>query len=370
MLNVVEVSSDSNIGGAGKCILTFLKTYDRNRFRVSAVLPQNSLLTPEMKKLSVSVHELPYLAEQSLNLKAVSELRRLFQELKPDVVHTHASMSARLAAKSLGIPVVYTRHSVFPPNKRLTSFPGKQINGLVNNMTADRIIAVAEAAKENLTDTGVSPKKIQVILNGVEPLPPCPESAVSALRQQYRIEPGEKVAVMAARLNVVKGHRYFVEAAKILRDAGVKAKFLIAGTGETQGALEAQIQKEGLSDSVILVGFVADVAPLMHLMDVQVNCSFGTEATSLALLEGMSLGRPAVVSDFGGNPGVITDGVNGFLTPTHDPKAVADRLQRLFCDDALYRRMSENCRMVYEEKFTARVNTRAIEAVYEEIAKK
>ena len=42
----------------------------------------------------------------------------------------------------------------------------------------------------------------------------------------------------------------------------------------------------------------------MSITDVQANASFGTEATSLALLEGMSLGIPAVVSDFGGNPGV------------------------------------------------------------------
>ena len=173
---------------------------------------------------------------------------------------------------------------------------------------------------------------------------------------------------MAARLNVVKGHTYFIKAAEILRSRGVDAKFLIAGTGEMEQDLKAQIKEKHLEDRVIMMGFVTDVAPLMQRMDVQVNCSFGTEATSLSLLEGMSLGKPAVVSDFGGNPGVIEDGVNGFITPTHDAAALADRLEQLFCDAALYQTMAQNCRRIFEEKFTAAVNTRAIERVYESVA--
>lgn len=366
MIKVLEVSSDSNIGGAGKCILTFLKTFDRQKFDVSAVVPKGSLLKPEIENLRCKVFEAEHLAEKSLDIKAVSRLRKLFRHLKPDLVHTHASMSARIAAWSLGIPVVYTRHSVFEPSKKLTTFPGKQISGFINNMTAKRIIAVAEAAKDNLTETGVSEKKIQVILNGVEPLKPCPEEEVGKLRMQYHIRPDEKVVAIVARLNPVKGHKYFVEAAKILKDHGVKAKFLIAGTGEESAALNLMIQRMGLEDTVIMMGFVENVEPLMNLMDVQVNCSFGTEATSLSLLEGMSLGKPAVVTDFGGNPGVIFDGVNGFLTPTHNPAATAEAIEKLLCDAELYATISENCKKVYETKFTAEVNTRAIEEVYRE----
>lgn len=364
MIKVVEVSSDSNIGGAGKCILTFLKTFDRSKFEVCVVLPKNSQLKAEAEKYKVKIFEVDHLAEKSLDIKAISGLKRLFEAIKPDLVHTHASMSARIAAKLCGIKTVYTRHSVFPPSPKISKGIGKVINGFVNNHTADNIIAVAEAAKQNLVDTGVSPDKIKVILNGVEPLIPYSEEKITELKKNYGIENGEKVAVMAARLNVVKGHKYFVEAAKILKERGIPIKFLIAGTGDVEDELKEQIKKEGVSDSVIMLGFLQDVEPLMNVMDVQVNCSFGTEATSLALLEGMSLGKPAVVTDFGGNPGVISDGVNGFLTPTHDPLALADALEKLFCDEELYRRISNECKRVYNETFTAEVNTRRIEQFY------
>ncbi|MEG2583786.1 MAG: glycosyltransferase family 4 protein [Oscillospiraceae bacterium] len=367
MINVVEVSSDSNIGGAGKCILTLLKTYDREKFNISVVLPRNSLLKPEVEALKVKVFEIDNLAEKSLSRKAVWRLRHLFNYLMPDIVHTHASMSARIAAKLCGIKVVYTRHSVFEPPKRISSGIGKLLNGFINNHTADRIIAVAEAAKENLVKTGVKADKIQVILNGVDALTPYTEEQIKKVKAEYGIGDGQKVAAIVARLNVVKGHKYFVEAARIIRDHEIDAKFLIAGTGEVEEELKKQISDYELEDVVIMLGFLEDVEPLMNILDVQVNCSFGTEATSLSLLEGMSLGKPAVVTEFGGNPGVIEDGKNGYLLPIHNPDDMAVKIEELFTDQQLYNTMKNNCTRIYNKKFTSKVNTRNIENVYIEL---
>lgn len=369
MIKVVEVSSDSNIGGAGKCILTFLRSYDRSKFDVSVIIPVGSKLKPEIKALGTRVYELENLAEKSLDLKAVSKLKRLFKQIRPDIVHTHASMSARLAAKQCGIKTVYTRHSVFPPPAKISKGVGKLINGFINNHTADRIIAVAEAAKDNLTATGVDEKKIEVVLNGVDALKPFDAERLSKAKEKYGIRPGQKTAAIVARLNKVKGHKYFVEAAEIIKERGLDMKFLIAGTGETEDEIRGLIKEKGLEDTVVMLGFLNDVEPLMNVMDIQVNCSFGTEATSLSLLEGMSLGKPAVVTDFGGNPGVIKDGVNGYLVPTHDPKALADRIEKLASDDELYSRISQNCFEIYAKTFTSEANARKIEEIYNQLYK-
>lgn len=369
MIKVVEVSSDSNIGGAGKCILTFLRTYDRSKFDVSVIIPVGSKLKPEIKALGTRVYELEDLAEKSLDLKAVSKLKRLFKQIRPDIVHTHASMSARLAAKQCGIKTVYTRHSVFPPPAKISKGVGKLVNGFINNHTADRIIAVAEAAKDNLTATGVDEKKIDVVLNGVDALKPFDPETLGKTKEKYGIRPGQKTAAIVARLNEVKGHKYFVEAAEIIKKRGLDMKFLIAGTGETEDEIRGLIKEKGLEDTVVMLGFLNDVEPLMNVMDIQVNCSFGTEATSLSLLEGMSLGKPAVVTDFGGNPGVIKDGVNGYLVPTRDPKALADRIEKLASDDELYSQISKNCLEIYAKTFTSEANARKIEEIYNQLYK-
>ncbi len=367
MIKVMQVSSDTNIGGAGKCILTYLKFFDRENFDVSCVVPDGSLLGPLMEEKGVSVFRINSMKDKSFDIKAIRELISIFRKEKPDIVHAHASMSAKIAAKLSGCKVVYTRHSVFEPSPKLSKGIGKFLSGLANNQTADKIIAVAEAAKDNLTATGVDERKITVLLNGVEPLSKVSPEEKIKLKEKYGVKDDEKVVSILARLNVVKGHRYLVDAAKLVKEKGVKAKFLIAGTGDMEAEIKAQIERENLSDKVLMLGFVKDVSEILNITDIQANCSFGTEATSLALLEGMSLKVPAVVTNYGGNPGVIKDGENGFLVPTHDAEAMAEKLCLLLENKELYEKMQKSCERIYNEKFTAEVYARNIENVYKEI---
>ena len=361
---IIEVSSDTNIGGAGKCLITLLENFDRGIFDVKVVLPPNSLLRPHIERLGTEVIEAEGIAEKSLDIGAIRTLKKIFKRERPDLVHTHASMSARIAARQAGAKVVYTRHSVFPPSKYLTCFPGKQINGMFNNHYADGIIAVAEAAKKNLTDTGVSESKITVILNGVDGLKPVSETECALLRERFGIKPGEKAVSIVARLEEVKGHDYFIEAAKMLIDSGANVKFFIAGTGSCETALREKVKKLGLDGRVIFTGFIPDVDRLMNVTDIQVNASFGTEATSLSLLEGMSLGIPAVVSDFGGNPGVIENGVNGLVVAKQNAAALMMGIKKLLEDEALYSEMSKNSKRIFKEKFTSAAMTRNTEKLY------
>lgn len=365
MIKVIQVSSDTNIGGAGKCILTFLEHYDRSRFDMAVVLPKNSLLREPVERLGVRVIEAEGINERSLGRQGIASLKKILKEEKPQVVHTHASMSARVAARLCGgCKIVYTRHSVFEPSPRISKGIGKMINGAVNNFLADRIIAVAEAAKKNLTDCGVSEKKIQVILNGIKPVAPMEEEEKEAVRRQYGIRPEQKVISILARLTPVKGHADLIDAAELVLKRGLSPVVLIAGTGECEEALRERIRYKGLEDHVKLIGFVEDVRGIVNITDISANASFGTEATSMALLEGMCLGKPAVVSDFGGNPGVIFPEQNGLLFPARNVSAMADCLTRLLTDQAAYEKMSLGAKKVFQEKFTARRYTDEIQQVY------
>ncbi len=361
---IIEVSSDSNIGGAGKCLIMLLKNFDYEKFCVKVILPPKSLLKPEIDKLGIEVIEVEGIAEKSLDIKSIKKLMEIFKAEKPDIVHTHASMSARIAARHSGAKVVYTRHSVFPQSKRLTTFPGRTVNGLINNYYSDSIIAVAKAAKDNLTDTGVNPKKISVILNGVDGLCAVDDIDKLEIRERFGVKKGEKVISIVARLEDIKGHNYFIEAAKALIDDGVKAKFIIAGTGSYEDHLKAKVKRLGLENDVLFTGFITDVDKLMNITDIQVNASYGTEATSLALLEGMSLGIPAVVSDFGGNPGVIADGVNGFVVAKENSEALRSGIKELLDDKVLYKQISENSKRIFKEKFTSSIMTKNTEDLY------
>jgi len=368
LIRVLNITSDSNIGGAGRCILNFLAHYDRTAFQVDVALPRGSLLAPEVRKLDTRVLEVDGIGDKSFDLGAIKTLKAVIWENNPQVVHTHGVMSGRIAARQCGKAVVYTRHSVFPVSRRLSTQPGKWINGKINEHYADAIIAVAEAAKENLTDSGVSPERVEVILNGVAGIAPLSPEERSAERARYGIPPDRFVAGILARMEAVKGHSYLLEAVKRLKDQGRALTLLIAGVGSLEAQLKEQAEDLGLADTVIFAGFVTDVPRLLGILDLQVNASYGTEATSLALLEGMSMGLPAVVTDYGGNPGVIQNGVNGLLVPTQDSEVLAAAILEMMEDKEAYQRMSEACLEVFERKFRVEIYARNIEAVYRRVA--
>ena len=357
-LKVVNIISDTNIGGAGKCVLTHARFYDREKFDLTIVVPRGSKLKPEIKALGVKCVEADGVADKSISLKGILSQRKLFRELGCDVVHAHATLSARIGARLAGVKgIVYTRHSVFEPSSFMKSPGGKILNKIIAGLFSDRIIAVAEAAAKNITDMGVSRKKISVVLNGISPLIPLTEEEKKVQRKRFGVAEDEKVVSLVARLETVKGHDDFIKAAQILKEQGVKVKLIAAGNGS---------REEELKDSkdVLFTGFISDASNLIGITDISANASFGTEATSISLLEGMSLGLPAVVTDYGGNPGVIKDGENGFLVPIHNGKKLAEKIKLLVEDSELYEKMSRRATKIFYETFTADKVTRQIEEIY------
>lgn len=370
MIKILNIISDSNIGGAGRCVLNYLKYCDRKNFDVKVVVPKGSLLAPEIKKLDIPVIEVDAIADKSFDLKAIGKLNKIIKSENPDIVHTHGAVSGRISARLCGKKIVYTRHSVFPVNPKIKKGIGRFINKSANEFLSDDIIAVAEAAKENLTDGGIAPDKIKVILNGVEKVERLSDDQIKKAREKYSINEGDFVLGILARLEPVKGHKYLLEATEILKNKGRKVKVIIAGVGSSENELKKLAEEKDLLDTVIFAGFVKDVKELLSVINLQINASYGTEATSLALLEGMSLGIPAVVSDYGGNPGVITHGENGYIFKLKDSGDLAYYIERLMDDTKTYEYMKKRSQDIFESKFTAEIYAKNIENIYYGLLKK
>ncbi len=366
MIKVINVISDTNIGGAGTVLLTTLYNIDRGKFEVKVALPENSALIPKIDALGFECIQTKGSADRSFDLHAVKEFIHIFKAEKPDIVHTHAAFSARIAAFLCGIRVrIYTRHSTFAPRPILTRFPFKQLCGFVNNTLSTAMIAVSESAKQNMTDVGVNPKKIQVIINGAEPLRTVDAAESAALREKLGIAASDFVVGMSARLDEVKGHIYLIEAARILRERGTaNLKVLIIGTGPLEKQLKSKVREYNLENCVIFPGFVHDVAPYVQIMDIIINCSFGTEATSMALIEAMSLAKPAIATDYGGNAQIIENGKNGYIIPQKSASNLAEAISKLLADPARRLEMSKVAYSKYICRLTGKIMTGKVEKLY------
>lgn len=370
MIRVLNIISDTNIGGAGRVILNYLNYTDRTRFETLVAVPRGSLLKQPLEKAGAKVYEVDGMADRSYHKDDVKLLKALIREVKPDLVHTHGSLSGRIAARRCHVPVVYSRHSAFPVPAKLRYPPGRWVNKLVNEHYADRIIAVSPATKDNLTDGGISPKKITVVMNGVAPVERISPEERAALRRELNIPEGCVVFGILARIEDYKGHLYLVEAARLLKARGqTNFRVLIAGTGAFEAQVARAVREAQVEDVVQMLGFRSDVSRLLGALDVQLNASYGTEATSLALLEGMSLGLPTIASDYGGNPWVIRNGEEGILFPSRDAASLADGMERLILNPELRQAMGRRALERFQREFTGEVFARNTEKIYLDILK-
>lgn len=365
MKKVLNIISDTNIGGAGRVLINYMKYYDRQNYHIGVVMPRNSELKKPLTELGADVIEVDGIADKSLDFGAVKELTKVIKTYDPDLVHTHGSMSGRIAAKKCGKTLIFTRHSAFPLKSYIKKGPGRLLNKLVNEYYSDRIIAISPAAAANLTDGGVNPDRIDIMMNGVDPVTRLSDAECKALREKWGLRDGDFVIGILARIEDYKGHMDILDAVKILSDEKRDIKLIVAGSGGYESEVRRRTEELGLTDKVVFLGFVSDVAPVLSVLDVQLNASWGTETSSLSVLEGFSMGLPAVVSDYGGNPCLVDDGVNGLMFPTRDYKAMADCLRRLMDEPGTLTRMGEGARRIYLERFTGERFAARIEEIYE-----
>ncbi|MBE6592612.1 MAG: glycosyltransferase [Ruminococcaceae bacterium] len=364
MIKVAEIISDRNIGGAGVLLVNRLKNSDRNTFKTVVILPRGSELKARFEHIGISTVEIDAFADRSFDAKGILVLSSTLKKLKPDIVNTHACLGARVAARIAKIPIlIHTKHCIYPI-KRIWTVPAiKFVNRALDEFLGDKTIAVASVVKKQLVATGIAPSRIRVIINGAEALRHLEKSEREEVRNSLGIAKDDVVVTICARLEKCKDHETFLRAAAYILQENKKYRFLIIGGGTLENDLKAKAIKYDIEKNVIFTGKVDDVAPYMNITDVNVNCSVGTETSSLALSEGMSLGIPAVVSDYGGNPYMVRNGVNGYVFPKRNARALADRILKLSKRE-LYERLSNGALKRFEEELNSVRMTKDTEILY------
>ena len=364
MIKVIHVLSDMKIGGAGIWLLNYLGAANKDRFDIKVVLPQGSLLIDKVRRLGFEVVAVDGMKDKSFDAGAISLMTGIFRKERPQIVHTHASLSARLAAKIAGAKIIYTKHCI----EGRKACIGRFAYSLLNNLLSDGIIAVSSAAKQGMIENGVSGDKISLIYGGIGQVKELDTEERSRIRNKWGIAEGDVVVGIVARLAKVKGHNYFINAAEIISRDNNNVKFLIAGAGPMEKELKELARRLGLADRIIFTGFVENTYEIFNIMDINVISSL-SEALCLSLIEGMNLGKPSVASNTGGIPEVVKDGFNGYLVPVGDHSMLAERILELIHDPELRKTMGDRGRELVVRHFAADAMARGIEKLYENVIK-
>ncbi|WP_243312186.1 glycosyltransferase [Fundidesulfovibrio agrisoli] len=328
-VKTVLLLQDFHLGGTQRHALELAKRLDPARFQTEIwTLMGGDAFLPKAREYGLTVRMLA--GGGAVGPAGLWSLWRGLSRFRPDALMALTvvpNIWGRVLGRLARVPAVVA-------NCRGGDDLWRQHEGLLRNL-AHHHICNARALKAALTERyGLPPERVDVIPTGVDTdfFLPAPK-----LRQE------PPVILCLARLAPVKDHETLIRAFEILQPGHPEARLRLVGDGELREKLAARIAASPAAASMELLPGVSDPRPHYGAASV-VALSSANEGMPNVLLEGMSMGLPAVGTDVGGVGEVIRHGRTGFVVPKRDSEALAGALSTLLDDAGLRERMGEEGR--------------------------
>lgn len=313
---------------------------------------------------SVEVYNFPVKRLYSINgMRQFTAIANLAKRKNVDIIHTFFEKSEIIGAlikKFAGVPVWITaRRDLGFKRKRFYTeffrFAGRLCNGCVAN---------CEAIKEQMViNEKVAADKIDVIYNGLD-LTPFNSPAVQTLRNELNIsEQTQLVGMVANMYHEIKGHRYFLQAAKRILEAREDVEFVLVGDGWLRKSLESMAHDLGIAGKVHFLGTRSNIPPIISSFAVSVLCST-SEGFSNVILESMASAKPVVATRVGGNAEMVIDGVTGHIIPPADSSALASSVLSILDSTSRAQEMGKSARDEVTKRFSVQAMVSGYEKLY------
>ncbi len=270
---------------------------------------------------------------------------RLFRELRPEVVHCHnptATMYAAPAARLAGVRrVISTRHSlVAPPHNRQREFK----YGCACRF-CDAIVGICDITCVNTRRAPYAPRgRVLRIYNGVDALRAEP-GATTVAKSGFTI-------VYVGRLAAVKDLGTLIRAFADARKQAGDLRLWIVGDGPSRGELESLVDALGARDGTTFFGEQLGIERFFAQADVFAMSSV-SEGLPMSLLQAMSMGVPAVVTDVGGMAEVVRLSGSGLISGAGDVPGMTESMLRMRADAKMRECMGARAREAFAKYFTA-----------------
>jgi len=374
MSRVLHLITSFEVGGTERQAVELIKRIDRRRFevRLAAIRPEGPLYA-EVADLFPHVPQFPLTSFYNLNAaKQLMRLRNWMISERANILHAHdfyAGLLGAAAGRLAGVRVIASHRHMRLSDRRAHDWGTRLTHRL-----AHRVLVNSEAIRDHLLSGGqVAPEKIVVIRNG---LSEAAERAAldddgrakkrAALLRELNLDEGAKLIGLVARLQPVKGHRYFIEAASRVAAVEPNAHFLLVGDGALRREIEDQAARLGVHDRVHLLGARKDAASIAAGFDVAALASLH-EGLPNSVMEAMAAGTPVVATAVGGTTELVIDGATGFLAPPKDSGALAIRILEALRNPEMSARMAAEGRRRALSQFGMRRMVESVERLYDEM---
>ena len=206
------------------------------------------------------------------------------------------------------------------------------------NLLPNRILACSDAVRRHLIESGVDGKKVFVQYPPVdtERFSSVSPSEREAIRAELRLDGHHPVIICVGEFRAEKRQIDLVFAMKILRERFPSALLLLAGRDAGVTGVRPAAEREGVLEHVRFLGEREDVPAILSNADVFPS---SVEPFGMGPVEAMAAGVPVVVTNVGGLPEIVADGVHGLHVPPFSPEAIAKAVTRILTEDGLRERM-------------------------------
>jgi len=326
-INIMHTVISLEVGGLEKIVCDMVRGFDKKLFNVEVCC--FSTLGELAEKLVDDGINVTLLQITTKHYDPFYPLRlgRFLRAKKVDVLHMHSGtffIGAQAGFLARTPAMIYTdhgRHLVDP--KRLI---------LMNRFSAmfvDKIVAVSRELEEYLANVVKLPRrKISTIINGIDTVKFSPRPKSASLLREFGISENTKIIGTVGRLAEVKDQSSMIEAFEVVNRHYPDSVLMLVGDGPMKSELQQLVVDRKLDERVIFTGSRSDVSELLNLFDVYLLTSL-SEGTSISLLEAMASGVPPVVTDVGGNPSVVSNGINGFVVKPKDTVNISEKIINL-----------------------------------------
>lgn len=362
--NVMHITYDMRIGGTEMVIRNLIEGFNHPHVRMSVFCIEEPLGPWGQDLASKGIPITTVARQPGFDRSLIKAIRHHIKQNNIDIIHCHQYtpwVYGVLAAAGLNTRVVFTEHGRFYPD--FGTWKRKLINPVLAWFT-DASTAISAATKQALiTHEHLSASKIEVIYNGIQPVSPVTVDEQAALKSELAITKDQTVFGTIARFDPIKNHLMMLRAFKDVLNAGVNAVLVIVGDGEMRDAITALIDELDIGNQVILTGYQPQPARYLSIMDIFLLSSF-SEGTSMTLLEAMSLGKPCVVTDAGGNGEVIAHRQNGLVTENDNQAEFASAMLELVNDSSLYQAYQQQSLVRFNSLFTVDAMCDSFQTIY------
>lgn len=296
-----------------------------------------------------------------LDLRFIWRLRELLVGRRPDLVHCHSRRGADFlggqAAAMAGIAAIVSRRVDNPESGLTASLRYRRF---------ERIVAISAAIRSMLIDTGVDPRRIELIRSAVDVDRFARGWSREAFCSAFGVAPEARLVACAAQLIRRKGQRYLLEAAASLADAYPGLQVFLFGAGPDEQKLRARARDLGLGNVLRFEGFRDDLDDFLGVFDVIAHPALA-EGLGVIALKAAAAGVPVVAFDAGGLPEVVRHDRTGLLVPPGDSAALADALAAILDDSDRRERYARSARELARCEFTIEAMVDAHARLYEAV---